>query len=460
MQTSYLIQRTLVYTLCFAVNIVLLTAPSCKCKNVEEPINQKPKSGKPNVILIVGDDFGYEIPGYTGGESYSTPNIDFMASNGMQFTNMFCYPDGFPSRIAMFTGKYNFRNYSRWGLIKEEEKMLGNLFKDKGYATSYYGKWQCDDGDTGIRTHGFDEYAVYIPFSADDQRFRRYKNPMVYENGNYLPDNEVANSYSEDEFVNRMLNFMERNINDSVPFFAVYSLNLIGTPWVPTPDDGDFDTWDFNKDKQKDDIQYLPGMIAYADKKIGEIRDKIYRMGMLNNTLIIFTADNNTDSRVTSRWRGTDVQGNKTTTQFKGNQIPFVAYWPGSVGAGKVNAQLHDFTDIFTTLADVANASTFSYGTLDGVSFYNSMIGLSDDSVRSAVFTDWDNDRKDDDEVPMERYAYDSIYKLYDVYGERAGKFYNMRTDPKEENPLQEVSLTTAEIAKKASLQEIINRLQ
>lgn len=459
MQRNYRIPHTLVFSLCILLTFVLIATPSCKCKEVEKPVNQKPKSGKTNVILIVADDFGYEIPGYTGGESYSTPNIDFMASNGMQFTHMFCYPDGFPSRIAMFTGKYNFRNYIRWGLIEEADKMLGNLFKDAGYATAFYGKWQCDGGDTGIRRHGFDEYAVFLPYAAD-QRFRRYKNPLIYENGDYLPETEVANSYSEDEFVNRMLNFMERNINDSLPFFAVYSLNLVAQPWVPSPDNGDFQTWDFNKDQRLDDIKYLPGMVAYADKKIGQIRDKIYRMGMLNNTLIIFTADNNTDSRVTSRWRGVDVQGNKTTTQFRGNHIPFITYWPGSIGAGKVNSQLHDFTDILTTLADVANASTLNYGTLDGVSFYNSMIGLSDDSVRTAVFTDWDNDRRDGDIVPMERYAYDSVYKLYDVYGERAGKFYNMRTDPKEENPLSESSLTTAELAKKASLQDIINRLQ
>lgn len=438
---------------------MIITIPSCKCKESDTPVVQLPKSGKPNVILIVADDFGYELPGYTGGQSYSTPNIDFMAANGMQFTNMFCYPDGFPSRIALFTGKYNFRNYIRWGAIKDEEKMLGNLFQGAGYATAYYGKWQFGDGDAGLKEHGFDEYAVYLPF-AEDQRYRRYKNPLVYENGAYLPDEEVANSYSEDEFVSRLTSFIERKVNDSVPFFAVYSLNLIAQPWVPTPDAPAFKLWDYNKDERADDIKFLPGMIAYADKKIGEIKDKIYQMGMLNNTLFVFTSDNNTDTRINSRWRGMDVQGAKTTTQFTGNHIPFFAYWPGSIAAGKTNAQLHDFTDLFTTLADVVSISTLSYGPLDGVSFYNNMIGLNDDSVRTAVFTDWDNDRKDADAVPMERYAYDSVYKLYDVYGERAGKFYNMRNDPNEERPLLESALTATELSKKAALQDIINRLQ
>ncbi len=423
------------------------------------PVVQVPKSGKPNVILIVADDFGYELPGYTGGQSYSTPNLDFMAANGMQFTNMFCYPDGFPSRIALFTGKYNFRNYIRWGAIKEEEKMLGNLFQSAGYATSFYGKWQFGDGDAGLKQHGFDEYAVFLPF-AEDQRYRRYKNPLVYVDGAYLPDEEVANSYSEDVFVDRLNSFIERKVNDSIPFFAVYSLNLIAQPWVPTPSSDKFKLWDFTKDETADDISYLPGMITYADQKIGEIKDKVYKMGMLNNTIFLFTSDNNTDSRITSTWQGKELQGAKTTTQFRGNHIPFIAYWPGSIAAGKTNAQLHDFTDLFTTLADVANASTLSYGTLDGVSFYNSLIGLTDDSVRSAVFTDWDNDRKDADIVPMERYAYDSIYKLYDQYGERAGKFYNMSIDPKEENPLTESALSAAELTKKSELQELINQLQ
>lgn len=459
MNRSYLKSKNFVFFLVLYFSFLITTLPSCKCKESDTPINQVPKSGKPNVILIVADDFGYELPGYTGGQSYSTPNIDFMATNGMQFTNMFCYPDGFPSRIALFTGKYNFRNYIRWGTIKDEEKMLGNLFNDAGYATGFYGKWQCGNGDEGIRQHGFDEYAVYLPF-AEDQRYRRYKNPLVYVNGAYLPDEQVANSYSEDEFVSSLTNFIERKVNDSIPFFAVYSLNLIAQPWVPTPDSKKFKLWDFNKDETQDDISYFPEMVSYADQKIGEIKDKIYKMGMLNNTIFIFTADNNTDTRITSRWRGNDVQGAKTTTQFAGNHIPFFAYWPGSIAAGKTNAQLHDFTDIFKTLADVASASTLSYGTLDGVSFYNSMIGLSDDSVRTAVFADWDNDRKDADAVPMERYAYDSVYKLYDLYGERAGKFYNMRNDPNEEKPLSESALTAAELSKKAALQGIITRLQ
>jgi arylsulfatase A-like enzyme len=437
--------------------IFLCLQPGCKCK--DELITQKEKSGTPNVILIIGDDFGYDLAGYNGGTSYSTPNIDYLAQNGMTFQHMFSYPDGFPSRIAMYTGKYNFRNYKRWGYIDQQEKMLGNMFKDAGYHTGFYGKWQCNGGDESLKAHGFDDYAVYLPF-AEDQRERRYKNPLVYVDGAYLPDEEVRKKYSEDVFVEKLEQLIDRSVQAKQPFFAVYSLNLVGAPFVPTPDNLEFASWPVEKDQERSDLKYFPEMVRYVDKKVGQIREKVYQLGLLNNTLIIFTSDNNSDQRILSSWRGQTVKGTKTTTQFTGTNIPFIAYWPNTIKAGSANNDLHDFSDIFPTLADACQKQTALYGILDGVSFYKRMTGSVDDSIRSAVFVDWDNDRRDDNIVPMERYAHDSVYKLYDVYGERAGNFYNMRLDPLELNPLSESSLSEAEKAKKQALAAIISRLQ
>ena len=75
------------------------------------------QSDKPNIILITADDVGYEIPHYSGGESYSTPNLDFMAANGMQFSRFRPHPDGPPSRLALNTGKYNYRNWIKFGYL-------------------------------------------------------------------------------------------------------------------------------------------------------------------------------------------------------------------------------------------------------------------------------------------------------------------------------------------------------
>ncbi len=142
---------------------------------------------KPNVIIFIADDLGYEIPTFTGGQSYSTPNLDFMAANGIQFSKCYSHPDGYPSRLALYTGKYNFRNYTKWGQLPTTEKTIGNLLHDAGYATCFVGKWDCDGGDTRIRSAGYDKYRVFLPFAYSGKDYQySYKNPKLYEDGNYL----------------------------------------------------------------------------------------------------------------------------------------------------------------------------------------------------------------------------------------------------------------------------------
>lgn len=73
------------------------------------------RTSKPNIVLILADDVGYEVPRYTGGQSYVTPNLDRLARAGMQFTQCYSSPMCSPSRVMLLTGKYNFRNYTGWG---------------------------------------------------------------------------------------------------------------------------------------------------------------------------------------------------------------------------------------------------------------------------------------------------------------------------------------------------------
>src|SRR6185436_2995200 len=97
----------------FCTLFLLIYASGCKkdfnekaVSSVNASSSSTARSGAPNIILVEADDVGYEIPTYNGGRSYSTPNLDFMAANGMQFSNFFAHPDGPPSRLALVTGKY------------------------------------------------------------------------------------------------------------------------------------------------------------------------------------------------------------------------------------------------------------------------------------------------------------------------------------------------------------------
>lgn len=247
-------------------------------------VNLSSTSVKPNIILIIGDDVGREIPSYNGGQSYSTPNLDYIAAHGKQFPNFLAHPDGPPSRLALFTGKYNYRNWIQFGLLPPGSLTFANMLKNKGYNTCFTGKWQFDGGDTSIRNHGFNKYLVFMPFNPDDnnghdQYYRRYKNPYLYQDAHHLTDAQVKDKYSEDMFYDYAGKFIDSNKNK--PFLLVYSHNLVQKPWVPTPDDPQYAAWNpATDDDTKNDKAYYPGMVAYMDKTVGKLVSKVRDAGI------------------------------------------------------------------------------------------------------------------------------------------------------------------------------------
>ena len=83
------------------------------------------KEQKPNIILIMADDMGYECLSANGATQYATPNLDKIATTGMRFTNVFSQPLCTPSRVKIMTGKYNYRNYEYFGYLNSNQKTFG-----------------------------------------------------------------------------------------------------------------------------------------------------------------------------------------------------------------------------------------------------------------------------------------------------------------------------------------------
>ncbi|HYO83199.1 MAG TPA: sulfatase-like hydrolase/transferase, partial [Bryobacteraceae bacterium] len=99
-------------------------------------------SSRPNVLLIMADDLGYECLGCNGGTSYRTPNLDRMARSGVRFTHAYAQPLCTPTRVQLMTGQHNFRNWRGFGLIDPSEKTFGHRMTELGYRTAIAGKWQ------------------------------------------------------------------------------------------------------------------------------------------------------------------------------------------------------------------------------------------------------------------------------------------------------------------------------
>ncbi|HYK46134.1 MAG TPA: sulfatase-like hydrolase/transferase, partial [Parafilimonas sp.] len=217
------------------------------CKNITRPFNSNlaadskdvnaARSAHPNIILIVGDDIGYEVLSCNGGQSYQTPFLDDIAANGVRYTECHACPLCSPSRVSLLTGKYNFRNYTAWGYLDPaSNKTIGNMLQDQGYATCYAGKWQLSGYDPSIHALGWQKYSVWDP---GDPLIAgsRYKNPHIYQDGNFLPDTATVNKYGEDMFVDYISSFMD---TATKPYFIYYAMTLAHAPFSPTPDDAEF----------------------------------------------------------------------------------------------------------------------------------------------------------------------------------------------------------------------------
>lgn len=438
--------------------VIIITTGLNSCKKVglkpENPFYNgpydSPSVSKPNIILILADDLGYEVPTCNGGQSYSTPNIDRMAAGGIRFTNCNACPLCSPSRVELLTGKYNFRNYGAWGVLDTTNRTFANMLKDAGYKTLVSGKWQLAGGDTSINIFGFDDYAVYDPFNSGIGKGSRYKDPSVYMRGQLLNRDSLRNDYGDDIFTNKVLNFIDNNKTN--PFFIYFPICLVHYPFEPTPDDPEFADWDPSRGNA--DTRFFPSMVKYLDKKVGQVLNKVDSLGIGSKTIVIFVGDNGTDGRIYSQFENTRIRGGKSKTYFTGTHVPMIVWGPGAITPGIINDQLIDFSDFLPTLADMAHIlKPVNYGPLDGISFYPSLLGRPT-NVRQWMFCNYDQN-EEGERNPIRRWVWNTTYKLYDT----TGLFYNLHSDAYETNPIPSVSLTPEEAATKENFQQILNRM-
>lgn len=436
----------------FAVSLLLVTG----CKKVglhddlAEPVNENTVSKVsaarsttttgPNIILILADDVGYEIPTSNGGQSYQTPKIDQMASEGLRFTQCHAAPLCTPSRVMLLTGKYNFRNYIRWAFLNPTEKTFANMMHDAGYRTLVTGKWQLDGGDVSMRGFGFDDYLVWAPFSPDGTgeggKGSRYKNPTLYRNAAYLPSAQTNNKYGEDLFTDAVKDFIDESNTLGQPFFIYYPMCLGHFPFCPTPDDPEFNHWDPKQDES--DTRFFPSMMKYMDKKVGEIINKVKNSPVANNTLIIFMGDNGTNKDITSQYNGTSYKGGKSTPTEAGTWVPMIAWWQGVIAPG-VNDDLIDLTDFMPSLASIAGINVpAEYGIIDGVNFHPRLLSQPG-TPRDWIFCHF-NPQQMVGQIQLTRWAQNKKFRLFDSTGGYylpQDNYYDVVIDPRNKKPLK-----------------------
>ncbi len=333
---------------------------------------------KPNIILVLADDVGFEALSCYGGESYATPNLDALAAGGLKGMHCYSMPVCHPTRVALLTGKYpsNIGN-PMWGSFPAslEEQALGNRMKRLGYSTAVVGKWQLallkDDVKQPHRM-GFDEYCVFGWHEG-----ARYHEPMVYENG--AVNSAAQQKFGPDVYREFLENFIAKSEVAGRPFFTFYSMALchdvtddLENP-VPVSPSGKY-------------LSYAE-MVAEMDHQIGLLVQFLERNKLREKTLLIFTTDNGTPVRsishsvdgeyirvpVISQLNGKPIQGGKGRLDDTGTRVPFLLNWSTVIEPGKQTNALVDMTDFYSTSIELGGG-TLGEG-LDGVSFASLLKG-------------------------------------------------------------------------------------
>ncbi|MDO7172397.1 sulfatase-like hydrolase/transferase [Mariniflexile sp. AS56] len=419
---------------------------------------------KPNIILIMADDVSWNCFGTYGAEDYKTPNIDALASKGIKFNHCYSTPICTPSRVKIMTGQYNFRNYTYFGYLNPKDKTFGHLMKDAGYKTAIAGKWQLNglyhnaEGSLDAnrpQKAGFDE--SYLWQVTTQKRGvnggERFWSPPLERNGKRISIKENMGKYGPDIMSDFVCDFIEKNKDE--PFFVYYPTVLVHSPFVPTPETIGNRPRGQEANKAPKEANFKKAnyvaMINYLDKIVGKIVKKVEEVGQLENTIILFTSDNGTES-IISKWKGQNIEGAKGETVDMGTHVPLVAYWKGHTPKGLVSDDLIDFADFYTTFAQAASLKMTDQDPIDGRSFLPQLqgeIGKPRDWVFWHYQPYWGNIGK----YVGAQFVRNQEYKLY-----RDGGMYHIPSDIHEKKNLLLEEQSTSVKNAKGNLQKVLDQ--
>ncbi len=329
-------------------------------------------ANQPNIILINCDDLGYGDLACYGSERNNTPQLDQLAAEGVRFSDFYmASPVCSASRAAMLTGCYaqriGFANHEvlfpgQAQGLNPKESTIAKQLKQVGYDTKIIGKWHCGDQPEFLPTnHGFDEY-FGIPFSNDmGRQVHRLDHPPLP----LLRNDEVIQQQPDqrgitERYVDEALQFMRRDRNN--PFFLYLAHMYVHVPlFVP---------------KQFLDISRngaYGGAVACIDWAMGMIEAELNRLGIKDETLVIFTSDNGSRAR-DEGGSNAPLRGTKSQTWEGGQRVPCIMRWPEKIAAGTTCDGIAASIDLFATLADITGAPLPADTTIDSISLAETIL--------------------------------------------------------------------------------------
>jgi arylsulfatase A-like enzyme len=385
---------------------------------------------RPNILLIVSDDQGYNDLGILG-NGIITPALDRLAKEGTRLTNFYvAWPACTPSRAALLTGRYPQRNgiydmirneapdygykypsheydvtFERIGGMDQREIIIPHMLKSAGYKSGIYGKWDLGTLKRYLPTsRGFDDFYGLVNTGIDYYSHERYGVPSMYRN--FTKTEEDKGTYCTYLFEREAMRFLEQHATNDpfflyVPFNAPHGSSALEPEirsTVQAPDEFKKMYPAIEKEyRSVSNFRYAENAkvvtpearvrdyraaVTCMDASIGKMLALLEKKKILNNTIVIFFSDNGGSGGADNA----PLRGHKSQTWEGGIRVPCLIRWPeGEVPANSVNDEFLTSLELFPSFASATGATLPENVPLDGYDWWSTVKGKTK-SPRSEMF--------------------------------------------------------------------------
>ena len=320
---------------------------------------------KPNVVFILADSLGYgDIEPY-GVPDIRTPSLNRMARKGVRLSHFYANgPICTPTRAAFITGRYpqragmgkNVNHENEAYGLPASETSIARMLKDNEYKTAVFGKWHLGyTPEFNPLSHGFDEFFGILDWTVDYHSHKDFQGKLALFEGVDIVERK---GYLTDLITERSVSFIEQNKNR--PFFLYVAYNAVLPPYQ-RPDRADDirspGTW--TRGTRKDYAQ----MVERVDYGVGRILDKLAKLGLDKDTLVIFNSDHG----------GEELSRNEpffhhfSTLWEGGIRVPCILCWPGKLPEGRLSDQVAVTMDLTASILSAAGIKPPEGRALDGI---------------------------------------------------------------------------------------------